>query len=273
MRAFVVLVLLAACSGALAQRPKALPKETVPCESCLLLVRAVEDWLASEKTEATIDNLVRGVCKVLPSKDTDMCQKLISIGTHELIKMLETLETPETICAQIGACTAPAPAPDACAVCTYLVHDVQGWLADSKNVDEIAALTKQLCMAIPSAKWQQTCTAVAAYGVPDLVQLVTRVGAEDACRTIKVCPAAVAVGPLECTACELVVGFVEGWATSQRSVEWMEAEVAKFCNITTPLHARTCETVADRGIVGIVELLKLYATPSRVCTVLGLCLV
>jgi saposin len=79
------------------------------CSNCQTLISTMEDWLAKNATESWIeDELMKFVCVAVPSFE-ETCDAIFKYGVPDTVNWIELYENPQTVCAQLGLCTATAP--------------------------------------------------------------------------------------------------------------------------------------------------------------------
>merc|ERR1719321_491501 len=194
-----------------AKAPAAVPQGTIECTICGYIVNAVEGYLAENKTETEIVQLLENdVCAILgPIKST--CDALVAQYLLDIIQYLESNQDPTTVCQEIGLCAA-SQAPVAvetqanpvaaqaegsieCTICGYIVKAVEGYLADIKTETEIEQLLESdVCGILGPLK--DTGNALVAQYLPDIIQyLETNQNPTQVCQEIGLCAASQAPVP------------------------------------------------------------------------------
>eukprot|EP01113_Clastostelium_recurvatum_P000202 TRINITY_DN10099_c0_g1_i1.p1 TRINITY_DN10099_c0_g1~~TRINITY_DN10099_c0_g1_i1.p1 ORF type:complete len:379 (-),score=118.87 TRINITY_DN10099_c0_g1_i1:61-1197(-) len=77
------------------------------CEVCHVIVRAVDGWIQSNKTEEAIEQDLNRLCTFFLHESKDACQKIADTETHKLVEWIVNNETPEKACdkGQLNMCT------------------------------------------------------------------------------------------------------------------------------------------------------------------------
>ena len=74
------------------------------CGTCELVMNFVEQWVENNATETQILQYLDTICSLFPSYQTT-CDAVASQGITQVIAWINSNETPETICTQIGMCS------------------------------------------------------------------------------------------------------------------------------------------------------------------------
>jgi len=141
------------------------PKAGGACALCEFVVSKLDNWLGENSTETAIVNAVESVCSVLPSTLTADCDAMISAYGPELIQMFINKEQPDVMCKQLALCAsekprfivkkhAPIPvrkseADSGCALCEFIMSEVEDVLAANATQAEIEAALDNACNILP----------------------------------------------------------------------------------------------------------------------------
>lgn len=159
--------------------------ETIECEGCELFVGAIEKWIAQNDTIIVIEKQIEKLCDLLP-KYTSICSAIIKFGIPKLIIYLETLETPEKVCQQIGLCPKTIKGDVICEDCKYIVVAIEQWISSGATVSVIIKNLCKLCEMLP--KYGDLCDELVYKMVPVIIQYIERKEPADLiCKQIKLC--------------------------------------------------------------------------------------
>jgi ERCC4-related helicase len=148
--------------------PQQRSQQPFQCEGCLLLVGAVEKWVASKETEDMIEQKLIKLCNLFP-KYTDMCSTMVIIGIPQIIKYLEEFETPTRVCQQLKLCPQQrSQQPFQCEGCLLLVGAVEKWVASKETEDMIEQKLIKLCNLFP--KYADMCSTMVITGIPQIIK-------------------------------------------------------------------------------------------------------
>lgn len=74
------------------------------CDACEWVVRYAEDYLARNTTLNRVESVVEHACELVPNRFRTSCDNVVESYLPQLIKYIESVETPEVVCSQIGVC-------------------------------------------------------------------------------------------------------------------------------------------------------------------------
>lgn len=245
----------------------------IKCAACKYLVGAIEGWVEEDNTVEQIEARLDMLCKVLGSKYEAICDNFVLTGIPMIIQYIEQSEDAEEVCLQIGMCTAViAESPLVCEGCRYVMGVVEGWVEEQKSVAEIETLLDMFCK-IAGKGYEGVCDNLMAEGVEYLLQLLEEYETpEMVCEQLKICSASAAVeaNGIECSACQVVVGLVEGWIEKNMTVAEIEQKLESACSFLKA-YSSICDTIIEVGIAKIIEYVEQNEDPETVCTQIGLC--
>eukprot|EP01028_Stygiella_incarcerata_P007825 TRINITY_DN327_c0_g1_i2.p1 TRINITY_DN327_c0_g1~~TRINITY_DN327_c0_g1_i2.p1 ORF type:complete len:731 (-),score=181.72 TRINITY_DN327_c0_g1_i2:237-2429(-) len=264
---------------------------SVECTLCELVMTEVEKLLASNYTESKIQEVLdevcgympellqsacQDVCGFLPSALQSPCQELINQYLPELIQLLESEETPQVICQQIGLCTSTlnVRASTECALCEFVMTEVEKLLAGQWTQEKIEEVLDKVCGFLPSAL-QSPCQELINQYLPELIQLLeSKETPEVICQQISLCTSSVEckVGSsVGCAFCKELVEFVDKVLADNRTVERIEEVLSDVCSVVPEQYKAECATVVKTYFPILVYYLEKEATPQQVCQVIGMC--
>eukprot|EP01028_Stygiella_incarcerata_P007826 TRINITY_DN327_c0_g1_i3.p1 TRINITY_DN327_c0_g1~~TRINITY_DN327_c0_g1_i3.p1 ORF type:complete len:823 (-),score=203.69 TRINITY_DN327_c0_g1_i3:237-2705(-) len=253
---------------------------SMECALCHIVMTEVEKLLASNFTESKIEEVLDSVCKYLPELLQEPCQDLVNQYLPELIQLLESKETPEVICQQIGVCTSARPSTvrlgdtTECALCKFVMTEVEKLLAGQWTQEKIEEVLDKVCGFLPSAL-QSPCQELINQYLPELIQLLeSKETPEVICQQISLCTSSVEckVGSsVGCAFCKELVEFVDKVLADNRTVERIEEVLSDVCSVVPEQYKAECATVVKTYFPILVYYLEKEATPQQVCQVIGMC--
>ncbi len=147
------------------------------CNTCEMVIGAIESWIESNYTETEIIQLLEDVCSLVPQFETMVssgnfhnfimplyvillyshckCDTLVEVGIAEVIQWIKQSEDPQTVCSQLGLCSSkanvhtPSSSGD-CDVCETVIATIESWLASEATQKEIIQYLETVCELIPS---------------------------------------------------------------------------------------------------------------------------
>jgi len=154
------------------------------CDGCQQVIGIMETWVASQSTEAQIENYLEALCQLVPAFQ-QTCDAIAQAGVPAVVNWIVQNENATVVCSQLGLCSTkskfvaqkpllptPLAAPqDTCNLCEIAIKAIEGWLENNATEDEIETyLEDALCVLIPGM--QQVCDAIIAKGIPTIVQWI-----------------------------------------------------------------------------------------------------
>lgn len=168
------------------------------CAICEFLVKEIEAELAKNSTEAAIMKKLDAVCSHLGAIKAE-CTAVVNQYGPQIIALLEQKEDPQTVCTQVKACktaarkVAPVAATAECAICEFLIKEVEARLASNKTETEIEADLDKVCGHLGAIKAE--CTAVVNQYLPQMIQaLENKEDPQTVCTQVKACKTARSLG-------------------------------------------------------------------------------
>eukprot|EP01105_Mastigella_eilhardi_P001689 TRINITY_DN11_c0_g1_i1.p1 TRINITY_DN11_c0_g1~~TRINITY_DN11_c0_g1_i1.p1 ORF type:complete len:384 (-),score=122.32 TRINITY_DN11_c0_g1_i1:93-1244(-) len=273
MRFFVCLLVLGAVCASV--------KADVGCATCKTLVGEFESWLASNATEQEIETTLMKVCALLPTDLQFVCDNIVE-EIPAIIAAVENKETPDTICKQLGLCQSQKVVPQTptdtlvCEGCKFAVGAIEGWVESNKTVSEIEDLLDELCSLLPSTL-ETTCDRIVQVGVEEIIAWINNnESPAQICAQLGLCTSAtVAVvqpqGVFECDLCKTLVGAIEGWVLSNKTVTEMEELLDQLCALLGDSVEPVCDMIVKIGVESVVEWIENNENPTEICQQLMLC--
>lgn len=272
-----------------AQR-KALKASDGECEICTYVIGAVESWVSNGANEQEIEAALDHICALVPGFEST-CDAIVQAGVPTVISWIADNENATKVCSQLGACASTQKPlklknfKDDCGECQTVVGAVEHWIAQNTSEAWIENLLENsLCKLVPA--FETTCDAIAAEGVPTLIQWITE--SEDpktVCSQLGLCTSAKkAKTPLlkkvhkplknlkdDCGECKTVVGAIEHWLAENSSVAYIEKLLDDTVCKLIPGFETTCEAIAAAGVPTVIQWIEEAEDPATVCQQLGVC--
>jgi len=211
---------------------------------------------------------------------------VVDQNAPQIIQALIRKEDPATVCTKIGACKtslhfAKVEAGPQCAICEFLVKEVEAQLAANKTEGQIIADLNKICSKLGSIKAE--CTTVADQYAPEIINLLmSKENPQTVCSQIGLCKNAtvhaerrrhhsmkVAATP-QCAICEFLAKEAEAQLANNKTEAQVIAALDSVCAKLGAIKAE-CKTVVDQYGPQIVQLLVQKEDPQTVCTQIGLC--
>jgi hypothetical protein len=167
--------------------PKTAPVKKTGCEICKLVIGLVEFWLEDQKTLQEIEKLIADLCAVMGPEYAGICNAILDQEIEELIKWIETSETPEVVCQQLKQCPKQV-APlhlDKCTICKLAYDALKEFLTNPRTEQEIITFIDQICNWFP--KYQAVCDELVAFGVMELAEMIKQYDDVTVCKMIHLC--------------------------------------------------------------------------------------
>lgn len=276
MRAAVVLALVLLAAVAVAAPVKKAEISFPKCETCELVVKALEAYVESSTTEAEIEQGLERICNILPKKYQPVCE-LAKTQVPALLELLIAKETPEVICQQLKLCATQEKTPNdwECSLCELVASKIENLIGSNRTEQRIEEVLDQVCNLMPGFK--EVCKEFIDEYTPELVQLLLEYESPAVlCQQLGLCSAAKKAqeanpSPIECELCKVVVGELEALVETNRSEAAIEAALDKVCNAFGQ-YGSVCRTFIDTYTDDLIKLLEEYESAEVVCRQLHLCI-
>jgi saposin len=192
----------------------------------------------------------------------------------QIIQLLIQKENPQAVCTKLKICTAltqPVAVTPQCAICEFLVKEVEAELAKNKTQSEIIADLDKVCAKLGAIKAE--CAAVVGQYGPQIIQmLMAKENPQTVCTQLKLCTGQrtpVSVTP-QCAICEFLVKEAEAQLAANKTESQIVAHLEAVCSKLGAIKTE-CKAVVDQYAVQIIQLLIQKENPQAVCTKIGLC--
>jgi len=156
------------------------------CQLCLIVANVVEAELNNQKTQEEIVKLVQHACSLMPANDKQTCLNMVDTYTGYLISLIESMESPESVCEMISFCPTP-PTNLECEICTYAASYLESEVANGKTEEEIENLLGKVCDLLPNMD-TSLCKQTVDQLTDMIIQMMQMVPPRNICEEIKLCP-------------------------------------------------------------------------------------
>jgi len=173
----------------------------IECSICSWLVGQVQQYVAENKTETEIINLIEGDCSVFGPL-SGLCKTLVDNAVPDVVNYLNQNYPPSQICDALSLCGSSAstastsgsssslkpkaPADLTCDICVYLVTQVDTYLENNATIEEIEELLDNDCQIF--GPFAGTCIALVDTYLPVIVDYLEQDYTPDqVCNLIDLC--------------------------------------------------------------------------------------
>ncbi|GIQ86937.1 hypothetical protein KIPB_008879 [Kipferlia bialata] len=271
--------------------------EAALCSACEEIVAVLEAFVTSSSTEESLEQWIGSyVCSAIPD-DTlvesglaILCQAAIDIGVNHLADMLLEKESPTTVCAAMSLCPAiPVPPFEAedesldledsdavCVVCEYVINFLEEFISADATKEEIEDFLDQVCTYMPGFL-EGVCDFFFAKGVDKLMDLILSDHPPDLmCAQLGAChpvftPMPLDNSPAECALCKDVIGPLEDWLDSGKTVEEILGLVDDLCSILPDKEAVYCDAMVADKLPALIDALVTDYPADVVCELVSMC--
>jgi hypothetical protein len=229
----------------------------------------------------------------------DVCKRAVDVGVPILIKLIESKETPEVICAQIKICpklpksvteiapvTAVTPVAGGvpefitCPICKLGIEIVEDFIKTKQPIEKLQQQIEAFCASLPSFL-RAACDNLENMGMEKLIELVQKETPEFVCGQIKMCgssvqlvamtPTPTPVQGFTCDMCNFVVGSALGWLESNATITSIEKALDAQCSKMGSWSQSVCEKFVDFTIHKLMDNLNNGDPSNKICVSVGAC--
>jgi saposin len=283
----VICQLLGVCSSKVAAAPK--NSNDGECTLCQFGVGQIEAWLATNDTEARIQQKLTQVCNMLPSLKRE-CLDLVT-RVPQIVTYLTQTYTPDVICQLIGACSskklpaAPKGHDDIlCPACMFVVGLVEQQVKANHTVADIQAALDKVCNKLPHP-FADACTSIVDTYTPQIVELISKkLDPSAICTALKLCKkrereamknlAQVVAknNNMICAACKQLVTIADNFITQDSTKQEITAIVENICTYVPQGYSDMCKAIIQEYGPGLIDqLASKILDPSKVCAAVQAC--
>ncbi|XP_076449511.1 uncharacterized protein LOC143285942 [Babylonia areolata] len=214
-----------------------LPRETIECQLCELVMESIDKAIAQNRTEAVVEKALDEVCSVIPDKMQSQCLSFVdqyaAVVVQLIVQELQPLQvcTFLTLCQQQSAASkeavniavpeskdTSAPSPrdanashnrkqtsdvsneEVCIVCQTVANFLKEALNEQSTVDEVEKLLDDICNLLPN-NFTATCNTLVKQFTPLVLKLLAeKDNPLELCKELKMCSADAHEGRLKLAA-------------------------------------------------------------------------
>jgi saposin len=252
------------------------------CAACEWIMAELEQLLSNNATEAEIIIAVEKVCTYLPSSLTGVCQQLVAMYGPQIVQEFVNNEDPAAICAKLDLCKSSevempeAPATLECAVCEWVMAELEQLVSSNSTETEIIDALEKVCTYLPSSIQSACDDLVAMYGPEILQLLVNKEDPATICTQLTLCKSSKVAKPeapanLECALCELVMSELEKFVSDNSTETEIIDALEKVCSYLPTSVQSACDDLIAMYGPEILQLLVNKEPPATICTQITLC--
>ncbi|CAG9826838.1 unnamed protein product [Diabrotica balteata] len=161
------------------------------CILCEFVMKEIEDQLKDKSTDAEIETVVKGICKIMPSSVKQDCNKFVDQYADTVIQLLIAALEPSKICSYIKLCEGSQMDMIKvqileCPVCEMAVEVMEKILSNPNIDHEITHVIEKTCRGLPAQYRSQCVKIVDAYG-EEMIDLIVHQGGKTVCRKVGYC--------------------------------------------------------------------------------------
>ncbi|KAI8797151.1 proactivator polypeptide, partial [Biomphalaria glabrata] len=255
------------------------------CPLCEFIMQKLETLVQKNASEQQIEAALEKVCSLLPATIKQQCDSYVVAYTPILINLL-TKMSPDQICSYLKFCTnSTTPNKELqqlkggpeCPLCEFVMEKLEELIQKNASEQQIEAALDKVCSLLP-ATVQQECDNYVKDYTPVLINLLTKMSADQICTYLKFCtnsttaskePQQLKGGP-ECPLCEFVMEKLEELIQKNASEQQIEAALDKVCSLLPTTVQQECDNYVKDYTPVLINLLT-KMSPDQICTYLKFC--
>ncbi|XP_074025323.1 uncharacterized protein isoform X2 [Leptinotarsa decemlineata] len=268
------------------------------CVICQFVMKEIEEKLKDKKTDDDIENIVKNICKIMPSTIKTECNSLVDEYGDLIIQLLISSLEPKEICTRINLCASSVeiirePIPNytpighrvdmqkpveqdgpQCVVCQFIMKEIQDQLKNNKTDNEIENIVREVCHVMPTSIKTQCDDVIDEYGDAIIQLLIAALEPDEICSMIKLCSSyleTVRVKILECPICEMTVEVMEKILSNPRADHAVEHVLEKTCRGLPIQYRSKCVEMIEKYGDTMISLLIHYTNRDTICKSIGYC--
>lgn len=170
-------------------------KGEIECTACKYVLSFINTLLENNATEQEIEKALENVCKILPSKSKESCEKLVQTYGPILPQLIAELDDPNVVCALLGFCSKSVETPKVqnieslpCSLCQYLVNYLDAIIQSNSTEVHFEEELEKACKILPTDKIQSECKTLVDLYSTDLIKFLVEYGNPKAvCEKLGLC--------------------------------------------------------------------------------------
>ncbi|XP_051504691.1 prosaposin-like isoform X2 [Myxocyprinus asiaticus] len=226
-----------------------------------------------------------GFCPTGPK--TVLMQKLVPAKSIPASKSIPAVKMFPAIKLETPVVAKPAKMmrvrdPPQCAICEYVIKEVEAMLEGQTSEEEIVQVVEKVCDILPSTLTAQCKDLIEAYGQAIIDLLVQEADPKTICTFLGLCNQASRTFIPEmdkarfqngglCDVCKMAVRYVDGILEQNATQAEIEDAVRKVCKFLPDSVRDECDQLVQQYEPLLVQLLLQTLDPDFVCMKLGAC--
>jgi saposin len=296
--------------------------ETPYCGVCQFAIANLEQYVNA--SESDIEKQALKVCKMLPPQYEQLCDTLVLMYLPNIIEQLLQQLPPHVACCKLTLCqdncnntktielpkkkeVVPVkptglkvldPNNQNCAVCQFIVSNVENYLASNATQQYIINELTTLCTKLPP-QFTQVCTNVATNWVPYIIYyLEQKYPPQKVCELIGICPKTV---PLDvkmlpvgktpsdklkkismpnakdgqfCQVCTLAMTMLQQYINANSTDAQIKLALENLCQKLPSTYVSMCTAMVDTYEPLLINMVRQYIAShqlTEICHDIGLC--
>jgi saposin len=173
------------------------------CMLCEYVLHEIVDDLKNVTVKEEIENVVKNICKKLPSSISKECDNLINTYGDAIFFLLSQELDPNILCTQLQLCTEsvvediklpanPFKAPtygdaNTCSLCEFVITMLDSKLEDNRTEESIKTALEGVCQRLPKTVRNDCVRLVDAYSKEIIEMLLADLKPDEVCVALKLC--------------------------------------------------------------------------------------
>jgi len=260
----------------------------------------VKHWIdvyASDSSLEQFKEILDGLCDKI-HKNSAHCKRIVDDYYIPLFEYLRKVD-PHMICSAVGIChananvshpltslfstkqylpltpllTAKTEAKPTCLLCEYVMHNLESYLKDAHNEEQIKEYLDGLCMDVPT-NYQDVCKSfIDKYEAQILQMIASEIHPAQMCKEINLCSTApVPKSPSSsCETCHIVAEEVFSVFSDKDDVNMVKNVLESICYRFPEYIDEPCEAFVDKYVTAFITFVAEGLTPDELCDALDMC--
>jgi len=279
--------------------------EDIECEFCTKVVKHWIDVYASDSSLQQFKEILEGLCDKLDKKNSVHCRRIVDDYYMPLFEYIRKVD-PEMICSAVGIChanfnllhrdlalpltnlfttkqylpltpllTMKTERKSTCLLCEYVMHNLESYLKDAHNEEEIREYLDGLCMSVPTS-YQNVCkTFIDKYEAAILKMISSEIHPYQMCKEINLCSSTPVPKSIKksssCQTCYIVAEEVFSVFSDKDDVDMVKNVLESICYRFPEYIDEPCENFVDKYVTAFLKFVAQGLTPDEVCDALDMC--
>eukprot|EP01111_Echinosteliopsis_oligospora_P011537 TRINITY_DN382_c0_g1_i2.p1 TRINITY_DN382_c0_g1~~TRINITY_DN382_c0_g1_i2.p1 ORF type:complete len:509 (-),score=124.52 TRINITY_DN382_c0_g1_i2:66-1592(-) len=267
------------------------------CSVCEWLCSVGEKYIEENKTESEIVSAMADACDVLIDQSWIAdCKSIVDENGDNIVQWLLDEESPETICARIGACSSSKQEEEVvvaapkkveasdleCSVCTFLTNLGERWVEENKTESQITQDLADSCDILIRDDWKEECKSLVEQEGPLIVQyLLNKEDPQVICQQIGACtsnkkslppPPPATEESTKCSVCEWLCTLGEHWVEENKTETEIVKAMSTACDVLIAKSwIEECDDLIEEDGDVVIQLLINKESPEKICADIDAC--